>query len=79
MPQVSLVDRSVLVGREEGRVLGRRCRHRPTRRPGRLVEVVHRIGTELSFLTTGQEVRDHIETARPDRLAELVIGEGALR
>ena len=46
---------------------------------GMLVEVVHRIGTELSFLTTGQEVPDHIETARPDRLAELVIGQGVLQ
>ena len=43
------------------------------------LEVVHRIGTELSFLTTGQEVPDHIETARPDRLAELVIGEAVLQ
>ena len=43
---------------------------------GMLVEVVHRIGTRLSFLTTGQEVPDHIETARSDRLASMVIGEG---
>ncbi len=43
---------------------------------GMLVEVVHRIGTRLSFLTTGQEVPDHIETARSDRLAAMVIGEG---
>jgi len=43
---------------------------------GMLVDVVHRIGADLSFLTTGQEVPDHIETARSSRLAELVIGEG---
>jgi len=43
---------------------------------GMLIEVVHRIGTRLSFLTTGQEVPDHIETARSDRLAAMVIGEG---
>jgi flagellar biosynthesis protein FlhF len=43
---------------------------------GMLVDVVHRIGADLSFLTTGQEVPDHIETARSSRLAELVVGEG---
>ncbi|MCH2148681.1 MAG: flagellar biosynthesis protein FlhF [Phycisphaerales bacterium] len=43
---------------------------------GMLVDVVHRIGADLSFLTTGQEVPDHIETARPARLAELVVGDG---
>lgn len=45
---------------------------------GMLVEVTHRIGRKLSFLTTGQEVPDHIETARPSRLAELVLNAGAL-
>lgn len=43
---------------------------------GMLVEVTHRIGRKLSFLTTGQEVPDHIETARPSRLAELVLNAG---
>ena len=45
---------------------------------GMLVEVTHRIGRKLSFLTTGQEVPDHIETARPSRLAELVLNAGGL-
>lgn len=45
---------------------------------GMLVEVTHRIGRKLSFLTTGQEVPDHIETARPSRLAELVLNAGGV-
>ncbi|MDG2199974.1 MAG: flagellar biosynthesis protein FlhF [Phycisphaerales bacterium] len=45
---------------------------------GMLVEVTHRIGRKLSFLTTGQEVPDHIETARPARLAELVLNAGGV-
>ena len=35
---------------------------------------MRRIGTELSFVTTGQEVPDHIEPGRAERLAELVVG-----
>jgi flagellar biosynthesis protein FlhF len=44
---------------------------------GMLVDVVRQVGKELSYVTTGQEVPDHIERARADRLAELVVG-GAL-
>ena len=44
---------------------------------GVLVDVIHRLGTELSFFTTGQEVPDHIEPGASDRLADLVLG-GAL-
>jgi flagellar biosynthesis protein FlhF len=45
---------------------------------GMLVEVIHSIGKNLSFLTTGQEVPDHIETARSSRLAELMFDHGAI-
>lgn len=45
---------------------------------GMLVNVMKRVGKELSFVTTGQEVPDHIEPGRADRLAELVL-EGALQ
>lgn len=41
---------------------------------GMLVDVVRRIGKQLSFVTTGQEVPDHIEVGRPERLAELILG-----
>lgn len=41
---------------------------------GMLVNVMHQLGRELSFVTTGQEVPDHIEVGRPDRIAELVVG-----
>lgn len=41
---------------------------------GVLVNVMQSIGKQLSFLTTGQEVPDHIEVGRPRRLAELVLG-----
>ncbi|UCD74459.1 MAG: flagellar biosynthesis protein FlhF [Phycisphaerales bacterium] len=41
---------------------------------GVLVNVIRRVGKELSFFTTGQEVPDHIELGRPGRLAELVLG-----
>lgn len=42
---------------------------------GVLVSVVRQLGKQLSFLTTGQEVPDHIETGRGERLAGLVLGE----
>ncbi|MCP3905451.1 MAG: flagellar biosynthesis protein FlhF [Planctomycetes bacterium] len=42
---------------------------------GMLVDVVRRIGKELSFMTNGQEVPDHIEVVRGDRFAGLVLGE----
>jgi len=42
---------------------------------GMIVNVVRKIGTQLSFFTTGQEVPDHIEVGHPDRIARLVLGE----
>ncbi len=41
---------------------------------GVLVNVMQAVGKELSFITTGQEVPDHIEAGRSRRLAELVLG-----
>ncbi len=41
---------------------------------GVLVNVMQSVGKSLSFITTGQEVPDHIEAGRPRRLAELVLG-----
>lgn len=41
---------------------------------GLLINVIQKIGKQLSFITTGQEVPDHIEVGRPQRLAELVLG-----
>jgi flagellar biosynthesis protein FlhF len=41
---------------------------------GVLINVMQRVGKQLSFLTTGQEVPDHLEPGRPQRLAELVLG-----
>lgn len=46
---------------------------------GVLVNVAHRIGTSLSYITTGQEVPDHIEPGRSDRLARLVLDGGGVR
>lgn len=41
---------------------------------GMLITVARRLGAQLSFLTTGQEVPDHLEVGRPTRLAELILG-----
>lgn len=41
---------------------------------GTVVSMVHSLGLPLSFVTTGQEVPDHIEPGRADRLARLVLG-----
>lgn len=41
---------------------------------GVLVNVAHRVRLRLSYLTMGQEVPDHIEPGRADRLAGLVLG-----
>jgi len=41
---------------------------------GVLVNVIRQVGKQLSFVTTGQEVPDHIEVGRAERLAELVLG-----
>jgi flagellar biosynthesis protein FlhF len=43
---------------------------------GVLVNVMRHLGKKLSFVTTGQEVPDHIEPGRSDRLAELVLAGG---
>lgn len=40
---------------------------------GVLLNVAKRIELSLSFVTTGQEVPDHIEPGHPDRLARLVL------
>jgi flagellar biosynthesis protein FlhF len=40
---------------------------------GVLLSVAKRIDLELSYVTTGQEVPDHIEVAQPERLARLVL------
>jgi flagellar biosynthesis protein FlhF len=40
---------------------------------GVLINVMRKLGTALSFVTTGQEVPDDIEMARPERLAALVV------
>lgn len=42
---------------------------------GVLVNVLKKVGKNLSFITTGQEVPDHIECGRSRRLAQLVMGE----
>lgn len=44
---------------------------------GRLANVVHAARLPLSYVTTGQEVPDHIELANADRFARLILG-GAL-
>ncbi|MGP1271899.1 MAG: flagellar biosynthesis protein FlhF [Phycisphaerales bacterium] len=40
---------------------------------GVLLAVVRRVGVALSFVTTGQEVPDHIEPGRSDRLARMIL------
>jgi len=40
---------------------------------GALVNIAHKVNAELSFVTNGQEVPDHIEPSNPDRLARLVL------
>ncbi len=45
---------------------------------GMLINVMRTVGKELSFVTTGQEVPDHIEAGRPHKLADLILG-GTLR
>lgn len=41
---------------------------------GVIFNVAQQIGTQLSFITTGQEVPDQIEATRPERLARLMLG-----
>jgi flagellar biosynthesis protein FlhF len=45
---------------------------------GGVINLLRRVGRPLSFVTTGQEVPDHIEQGRADRLADLLLG-GAIR
>ena len=40
---------------------------------GVVVNVARRLDTQLSFITTGQEVPDHLEQGHPDRLARMVL------
>jgi flagellar biosynthesis protein FlhF len=40
---------------------------------GPVVNLLKALGLRLSYVTTGQEVPDHIELANPDRLAKLVL------
>ena len=40
---------------------------------GVLLGVVKRLGVNLSYVTTGQEVPDHIEPGKPDRLARMIL------
>lgn len=42
---------------------------------GMLINVVNRIGKQLSFFTTGQEVPNDIEMGRAQRLASLILGD----
>jgi flagellar biosynthesis protein FlhF len=44
---------------------------------GVLVSVAKKVSLKLSYVTTGQEVPDHIEAGRPDRIARLLV-EGAI-
>lgn len=46
---------------------------------GVLVTTARKVALKLSYVTTGQEVPDHIEPGRPDRLARLVLDSGAPR
>lgn len=41
---------------------------------GTVLSMVHALDLPLSFVTTGQEVPDHIEPGRADRLARLALG-----
>ena len=46
---------------------------------GVLVNTARAIGAELSYVTTGQEVPDHIEPSSANRLAKLILGVGDVR
>jgi flagellar biosynthesis protein FlhF len=41
---------------------------------GAVMNLLRLVGKPLSFITTGQEVPDHLEMAQPRRLAELMLG-----
>lgn len=42
---------------------------------GAIYNLIHRFGKPLAYLTYGQNVPDDIETAEPERVARLVVGE----
>jgi flagellar biosynthesis protein FlhF len=46
---------------------------------GVLVTVARRVSLRLSYVTTGQEVPDHIEVGQPERLARLLLEGGRVR
>jgi flagellar biosynthesis protein FlhF len=46
---------------------------------GVLVTVARRVSLKLSYVTTGQEVPDHIEVGQPERLARLLLEGGRVR
>jgi flagellar biosynthesis protein FlhF len=46
---------------------------------GVIMTVARRIALRLSYVTTGQEVPDHIEPGKPDRLARLILEGSAVR
>jgi flagellar biosynthesis protein FlhF len=45
---------------------------------GTLLSLARKIPLPISYLTTGQDVPDDIESARPERIARLVLGEDKL-
>jgi flagellar biosynthesis protein FlhF len=46
---------------------------------GVLLTVARKVSLKLSYVTTGQEVPDHIEVGQPERLARLLLDGGKLR
>jgi flagellar biosynthesis protein FlhF len=46
---------------------------------GVLLTVARRVSLKLSYVTTGQEVPDHIEVGQPERLARLLLEGGRVR
>ncbi len=44
---------------------------------GTILRVLKNVGRSVSYMTTGQEVPQHLEAARPQRLAELVLAPPA--
>jgi flagellar biosynthesis protein FlhF len=46
---------------------------------GVLVTVAHKVALKLSYITTGQEVPDHIEVGRPERIARLLLDGREIR
>jgi flagellar biosynthesis protein FlhF len=46
---------------------------------GVLITVARKVALKLSYITTGQEVPDHIEVGRPDRIARLLLDGREIR